>query len=108
MVKGKQSGGMHKGHNWVFRAETYDTMLAWFEDMNVLTEKRGEERNAFVRKHARSFSSNSRRASVSSDGMDDDEADRVPYSADVSSLAAASDVRPTRPQPGRSPSALLS
>lgn len=102
MVKGKQSGNMHKGHNWVFRAETYDTMLAWFEDMRILTEKTGEERNAFVRKHARSFSSNSRRASVSSDGMEEDEADQVPYSADVASLQPSSttDSRPQRPQPG--------
>lgn len=101
MVKGKQSGNMHKGHNWVFRAETYDTMLAWFEDMRVLTEKTGEERNAFVRKHARSFSSNSRRASISSDGMEEDEADQVPYSADVASLQpSTTDPRPQRPQPG--------
>lgn len=102
MVKGKQSGNMHKGHNWVFRAETYDTMMAWFEDMRVLTEKTGEERNAFVRKHARSFSGgNSDRNSVVSDGMEEDEADAVPYSADATSLPSTSqEPRPQRPQPG--------
>ena len=101
MVKGKQSGNMHKGHNWVFRAETYDTMMAWFEDMRILTEKTGEERTAFVRKHARSFSGTSARAS--SDGMSEDEADAVPYSADMSSLPSGNQVqesKPQRPQPG--------
>ncbi len=104
MVKGKQSGGVHKGHNWVFRAESYDTMSAWFEDMRILTEKSGAEKEAFVRKHARSYSSASRRPSVSSDGMEEDEADDVPYSADASSLAPATPDEPKqlRPQPGES------
>lgn len=104
MVKGKQSGNMHKGHNWVFRAESYDTMMAWFEDMRILTEKSGEERNAFVRKHARSVSGTSDSKTVSSDGMEEDEADEVPYSADVSSLAGnrLEEPRPQRPQPGES------
>ena len=101
MLKGKQSGNMHKGHNWVFRAETYDTMLAWFEDIRVLTEKTGEERNAFVRKHARSLSGTSDRATISSDGMEEDEADAVPYSADAASLASqAHEARLQRPAPG--------
>ncbi len=104
MLKGKQSGSSaHKGHNWVFRAETYDTMMAWFEDMRVLTEKTGEERNAYVRKHARSFSGADDRGTISSDGMDEDEADEVPYSADVAALPPVSDVeqpRPVRPAPG--------
>ena len=103
MVKGKQSGSAHRGHNWVFRAETYDTMMAWFEDMRILTEKTGEERNAFVRKHARSFSGTSDRGTVSSDGLEEDEADAVPYSADVASLPSGSqDPKPQRPQPGES------
>ncbi|KAK3720618.1 phosphatidylinositol 4,5-bisphosphate-binding protein [Vermiconidia calcicola] len=101
MLKGKQSGGMHSGHNWVFRAETYDTMMAWFGDVRALTEKTGEERIAYVRKHARSFSGTSDRAS--SDGLDEDEADEVPYSADVASLADGSqgqEQRLQRPAPG--------
>ncbi|SLM37125.1 Pleckstrin homology-like domain [Lasallia pustulata] len=49
MLKGRQTGPMHRGHAWVFRAESRDTMLAWFEDIKNLTEKTGEERNAFVR-----------------------------------------------------------
>ncbi|EME77800.1 uncharacterized protein MYCFIDRAFT_205303 [Pseudocercospora fijiensis CIRAD86] len=102
MLKGKQSGGMHKGHNWVFRAESYDTMMAWLEDIRNLTEKTGAERNAFIRKHARSVSGTSDRGTVSSDGMEEDEADEVPYSADVNSLAGPSptEEKPKRPQPG--------
>ena len=105
MLKGRQSGSMHRGHAWVFRAESYDTMLAWFEDIKILTEKTGEERNAFVRKHARSVSGGNHKAgSVSSDGaLDDDEADRVPYSATSSILNLAQPEKPKlqdRPQPG--------
>lgn len=99
MLKGKQSGGVHKGHNWVFRAETHDTMLAWYDDIQSLTEKTGEERNAFVRKHARSVSGMSDRGTVSSDGFEDDEADAAPYSADAASLAEQNPIgqRPQRP-----------
>ena len=103
MLKGKQSGGMHKGHNWVFRAETHDTMLAWFEDIRLLTEGTGEQRQAFVRKHARSVSGHSDRdGTASSDGFEDDEADAAPYSGDAASLASPSkeEARPARPVPG--------
>lgn len=103
MLKGKQSGSMHKGHNWVFRAESYDTMMAWFEDIRNLTETSGEQRIAYVRKHARSISGTSDRQTVSSDGMEEDEADAVPYTADSRSLAEANppEQRLQRPQPGK-------
>ncbi|KAL2356109.1 PH domain protein [Cryomyces antarcticus] len=103
MLKGRQTGSMHRGHAWVFRAESYDTMLAWFEDIKALTEKTGEERNAFVRKHARSVSGTSEKEkamSVSSDGMEEDEADAVPYSAHTSVVGQAPEEPPKRPQPG--------
>jgi hypothetical protein len=102
MLKGKQAGSMHKGHNWVFRAESYDTMMAWFNDIRVLTEKTGEERQAFVRKHVRSVSGTSDGATVSSDGLEDDEADQAPYAADVASLAEQNPIeqKPKRPSPG--------
>ena len=112
MLKGRQSGGMHRGHSWVFRAESYDTMLAWFEDIKNLTEKTGAERTAFIRRHARSVSGNSEKpGSVSSDGgMDEDEADQVPYSATASLTEQApgkEEKLPERPNPGgRFPSAL--
>ncbi|KAK3111969.1 phosphatidylinositol 4,5-bisphosphate-binding protein [Teratosphaeriaceae sp. CCFEE 6253] len=105
MLKGKQSGGgggRAGGHNWVFRAETHETMLAWYEDLRVLTESSGEARSAFVRQHARSVSGASDRGTAaSSDGFEDDEADAEPYRADVASLAEAPQSgRLQRPQPG--------
>jgi hypothetical protein len=89
MLKGRQSGSMHRGHAWVFRAESHDTMLAWFGDIKELTEKTGEARNEFVRRtHARSMSGNSLRPSLgatsSNDGLEEDEADKVPYSTEES------------------------
>ena len=112
ILKGRQTGGMHRGHSWVLRAESRDTMLAWYDDIKSLIEKTGEERNAFVRRHARSVSGGSHKAgSVSSDGgMDEDEADEVPYSGTASQFDQASPQEKKlseRPQPGgRFPSEL--
>nr|OQO15409.1 hypothetical protein B0A51_17136 [Rachicladosporium sp. CCFEE 5018] len=103
MLKGKQAGGAHRGHSWVFRAESHDTMVAWYNDIKTLTESTGEERTAFVRQHARSVSGNSERPrSISSDGLEEDEADAVPFTADAASLAEQHPVesRPVRPMPG--------
>ncbi|KAK7701259.1 phosphatidylinositol 4,5-bisphosphate-binding protein [Botryosphaeria dothidea] len=99
ILKGRQAGSMHRGHTWVFRAESYDTMMTWYEDIKNLTEKSGEERNAFVRNHSRSISAGSTQ-SVSSDGLDDNEADDVPYSAQNSDVAIKQQPAPPRPQPG--------
>lgn len=111
MLKGRQTGGVHRGHAWVFRAESHDTMLAWYEDIKSLTEKTGEERTAFIRQHARSLSAGSNKApSVSDDGaLDEDEADEVPYSATASQAGQPfeEEKRAERPIPGgRFPSAL--
>jgi len=111
MLKGRQTGGMHRGHSWVFRAESYDTMMAWFDDIKNLTEKTGAERNAFVRQHARSVSAGSQKpGSISSEGMDEDEADAIPYSATTSQVGPETvqqEKRAERPNPGgRFPSAL--
>lgn len=111
MLKGRQIGGVHRGHAWVFRAESHDTMLAWYEDVKSLTEKTGEERTAFIRQHARSLSAGSNKAaSVSDDGaLDEDEADQVPYSATASQAGQPfeEEKRAERPIPGgRFPSAL--
>lgn len=102
VLKGRQTGSMHRGHTWVFRAETYDTMLAWYEDVKKLTEVTGEERNAFVRRHARSVSQGSARSVSSDGGLEEDEADEVPYSANQSSVAneAVREEPPQRPSPG--------
>ncbi|KAI4097179.1 MAG: hypothetical protein LQ344_000589 [Seirophora lacunosa] len=110
MLKGRQTGGMHRGHAWVFRAESHDTMLAWFGDLKDLTEKTGEERKAFIRRHARSLSGGSHKApSISSEGLEEDEADQVPYSATASQVdqPQPKEELPERPKPGgRFPSAL--
>ena len=112
MLKGRQSGGIHRGHAWVFRAESYDTMLAWFSDIKNLTEKTGAERKEFIRRsHARSVSAGSHKAgSISSDGgIDEDEADEVPYSATASQaeIIPETEKLQQRPNPGgRFPSAL--
>ncbi|EXJ88531.1 hypothetical protein A1O1_05461 [Capronia coronata CBS 617.96] len=88
MLKGRQTGSMHRGHSWVFRAESHETMMAWYNDIKELTEKRGEERNDFVRRqHARSVSGNSLKPAsiISSEGaMEEDEADRVAFSGEQS------------------------
>jgi hypothetical protein len=102
MLKGRQTGTMHRGHGWVFRAESYDTMLAWYDDIKSLTEKTGEDRNNFVRRHTRSFSRNS---VGSASSLEEDEADSIPYSASHHSLTNGdslnqSEMVPQRPQPG--------
>jgi hypothetical protein len=104
MLKGRQTGSMHRGHSWVFRAESYETMLSWVEDIRTLTEKSPQERNAFVRQHARSISGVSQKApSISSDGnMDED--DEEPFSAAASAVVVADHSKqdgPRRPQGGR-------
>ncbi|KAJ5597578.1 hypothetical protein N7537_007662 [Penicillium hordei] len=77
MLKGRQTGAMHRGHSWVFRAESHETMMSWYEDIEGLSNMTGEARNAFVRQHVRSVSGRSMQNEV----MEDDEADRTPYSA---------------------------
>lgn len=103
VLKGRQTGSMHRGHTWVFRAESHDTMMAWYEDVKALTEKTPEERSNFVRSHVRSLSRSSQR-SVSSDGMVDDE-DEEPFVSEENAAAvvASPGSRPdsmNRPAPG--------
>lgn len=97
MLKGRQTGAMHRGHSWVFRAESHETMMSWYEDIESLISKTGEARNAFVRRHVRSVSGRS----TNSVTMDDDEADQTPYSAGAAVLAQGQE-RPTTAtrQPG--------
>ncbi|KAK9455774.1 hypothetical protein V1511DRAFT_458828 [Dipodascopsis uninucleata] len=38
LMKGKPSGQLHRGHSWMFRAETYDQMMVWYNDIKRLTE----------------------------------------------------------------------
>lgn len=109
IIKGRQTGSMHRGHTWVFRAESHDTMMAWYEDIRSLTEKTPEERSNFVRGHVRSLSRASQRSSLSSDGVADDDEDTPPFSAS-GAAAAQQQLRqeplPRRPSGGRFPSDL--
>lgn len=106
VLKGRQTGTMHRGHKWVFRAESYDTMMAWYEDIKHVTEQTLEERNNLVRANSRSISRSSQRSSVSSDGVDDDE--EPPFTATVASVnqQPRQDGLSRRPSGGRFPSDL--
>ncbi|OIW26804.1 hypothetical protein CONLIGDRAFT_707263 [Coniochaeta ligniaria NRRL 30616] len=101
ILKGRQTGGMHRGHTWVFRAESHDTMMAWYEDIKALTEKSPEERSEYVRGHSRSFSRSSQR-SFSSDGVvDEDDDEPFAASASVSQQTTRQETEmPRRPEPG--------
>ena len=105
MLKGRQTGTMHRGHSWVFRAESHDTMMAWYEDIANLMGRSGETRNAFVRRHYRSASGASVLSNNTND-MEEDEADQTPYSDtavlgnDPAASAAAATTTEERPQPG--------
>lgn len=82
MLKGRKTGTMRRGHSWVFRAESHDTMMSWYEDIDSLMSKTGEARNAFVRRHTRTASGNSLQTSPRCSMLDDeDEADRTPYAS---------------------------
>jgi hypothetical protein len=109
VLKGRQVGGLHRGHSWVFRAESYDAMLAWYDDIKALTEKPSSVGEAtprlrgFSRGHGRNKSAQSTR-SVSSFETED-EADRTPYSpstalADREPLSAVKEHQSPRPEPG--------
>ncbi|PWY88486.1 hypothetical protein BO70DRAFT_286129 [Aspergillus heteromorphus CBS 117.55] len=102
MLKGRQTGTMHRGHSWVFRAESHETMMAWYEDIESLISKTGEARNAYVRQHIRTVSGTGWRNS--SDGMDEDEADRTPYSAESAVLHQERPTSQPRQPGGRFPS----
>lgn len=77
-------------------------MLAWYDDINSLIDKTGDERNAFVTRHKRSMSTGSARSVSSDGGLEEDEADHVPFSAtqSVQSQPVAVSERPSRPSPG--------
>ncbi|KAG6006093.1 hypothetical protein E4U21_007390 [Claviceps maximensis] len=100
VLKGRQTGTMHRGHTWVFRAESHDTMMAWYEDIKALTEKSPEERFQFVRTQSRSLSRSSRQ-STSSDGIVDED-DEEPFAANQMDInpEPREEMVSRRPQPG--------
>lgn len=102
VLKGRQTGSMHRGHTWVFRAESHDTMMAWYEDIKALTEKSPEERNNFVRGHVRSLSRSSQR-SISSDGMNEEDEEPFVSQENAAAVMASPGSRHesiNRPAPG--------
>ncbi|KAH8151611.1 uncharacterized protein LAJ45_04233 [Morchella importuna] len=110
ILKARQTGVLHMGHNWVFRAESHEAMLAWYADIKRLTEVSGAERNAFVTGvvHGRHESIDTTNPEETSDdiGLDNDEADEIPYSTDASALAIPAVQENKRPEGGRFPSDL--
>lgn len=98
LLKGRQTGSMHRGHTWVFRAESHDTMMAWYDDIKALTETSSEERIAFVRSHSRRSTSQSSHRSVSSNELDEE--DEPPFQATEQDVLAEPRSESRRPQPG--------
>ena len=98
-----------RDHSWVFRAESYEAMLQWYENIKKLTEVSGEERNAYVAGtiHRRTESATEGPdAEPVSDDLENDEADQVPYSAEAGALGDGplEPPKPVRPEGGRFPS----
>lgn len=84
-------------------------MLQWYADIKKLTEVSGAERNAFVTGavHGRKESIDAIKEEECSDdnfGLDNDEADEVPYSTEPSALEVPIEPENKRPEGGRFPS----
>ncbi|KAK6527889.1 hypothetical protein TWF281_009155 [Arthrobotrys megalospora] len=91
VVKGRQTGALHRGHSWVFRAETHEDMMGFYENIKKLIELSGPERNAFVASYQKHHTppdtaAKEHGSSSSENGLENDEADEIPYSADRSAL----------------------
>ncbi|PKS07094.1 hypothetical protein jhhlp_005692 [Lomentospora prolificans] len=103
ILKGRQAGGVHRGHTWVFRAESYDTMMAWYDDIRALTEGAPHDRTNLMAGASRSISRASR-ISTSSDAGVVDEEDEEPFSAgsqvETNTAANRLAVQDRRPQAG--------
>lgn len=92
-------------HNWVFRAETHEEMLAWYHDIEQLVQLPNmslSQRQTFIASHApEDTGDHQRQSGSSSPGLDEDEADEVPYSQSHS-IEEPSPQSPQRPAPGGS------
>ncbi|KAF3918387.1 hypothetical protein ABW20_dc0102100 [Dactylellina cionopaga] len=108
VVKGRQTGALHRGHSWVFRAETHEAMMGFYEDIKKLIELSGPERTAFVASHQKHHAPPATKetgSSSSENGLENDEADEIPYSADRSALVGSEpSIHEPRPEGGRFPS----
>ncbi|RVD84508.1 uncharacterized protein DFL_006257 [Arthrobotrys flagrans] len=110
VVKGRQTGALHRGHSWVFRAETHEDMMGFYENIKKLIELSGPERNAFVASYQKHHTppdtaTKENGSSSSENGLENDEADEIPYSADRSALVGSEpSIHEPRPEGGRFPS----
>ena len=93
------------GHNWVFRAESHEEMLAWYHDIEQLVQLPHmslSQRQTFIASHAlEDVLDRQRQSGSSSPGLDEDEADEVPYSQ-TNSIEETTTQSPLRPTPGGS------
>jgi len=106
VLKGKQSGQFHRDHSWVFRAESHEVMLSWYNDiqkLSALGSASPKERDTFVQSHQKeSLSAMRENSNESADGLEHDEADEVPYSAPHSTTEVGeTPLSPIRPEGGR-------
>lgn len=37
VLHAKQNGLLHKGHNWVFKTDSYESMMTWFDNLKIFT-----------------------------------------------------------------------
>lgn len=37
VLHAKQNGIIRRGHNWVFKADSYESMMSWFDNLKILT-----------------------------------------------------------------------
>ncbi|TGZ80149.1 hypothetical protein EX30DRAFT_341722, partial [Ascodesmis nigricans] len=115
VLRGRQTGSLHRGHSWVFRAETHEKMMEWYSAIQKLTQASATERNDFiVRATSQRLSGAARPIFPRSDsessemGLENDEADEVPYSSQHSTAGMPDEHLevPVRPEGGRFPSDL--
>ncbi|RKF62041.1 Phosphatidylinositol 4,5-bisphosphate-binding protein SLM2 [Erysiphe neolycopersici] len=104
VLKGRQTGVMHRGHSWVFRCESYETTISWYETLKELIDISHQGPNTRVSKHIRSSSgaSQTARSIYSSDGGLDEE-DEEPFSSKnpaIETAALSQEALPKRPQAG--------
>ncbi|CCU74985.1 PH and RecN domain protein [Blumeria hordei DH14] len=103
VLRGRQTGTMHRGHSWIFRCESHEIMMSWYEALRNLTGKSHQERQAYVKQHARNVSGGSQNTGsvISSDSVLDDE-DEEPFASAGLSVTAHTPVteESSRPLPG--------
>ncbi|QPG76562.1 hypothetical protein FOA43_003952 [Brettanomyces nanus] len=93
VLHAKQNGGLlRKGHNWVFRAESYDAMMQWYNDLKRLTQLPTPQARSTIawerRKNRRLSSITGNSSTVGSIASSRVSSGRVHASDDVAAAAA--------------------